>query len=160
MPMSSLKVKPALFFGDTDDIVPGQAANDPSMRILVVEDDSLVLRLYSDVLLRSGYTVDTAEDGDEGWKALYAAQGDHRSYDLLITDNSMPKVTGIELITKLRANGMNLPVILATGLAPANIDHLRLAAILTKPFSTSTLLQIVEEIREGSVRTASNERQA
>jgi FixJ family two-component response regulator len=41
---------------------------------------------------------------------------------------------------------MNLPVILATGMAPANIKHLRLSAILTKPFSTTELLQKVEEV--------------
>ena len=120
--------------------------HNPPKRILVVEDDESVLQLYSDVLLRAGYHVETAKDGDEGWKVHFAAKRSSDTYDLLITDNSMPNVTGVELITMLRAANMNLPVILATGMAPANTNHLGLSAILTKPFTTTELLQTVGEV--------------
>lgn len=118
----------------------------PLKRILVVEDDALILQLYSDVLMRSGYLVDSATDGAAGWQALYDTSCSSGIYDLLITDNSMPKMTGIEMIIKLRSEGMKLPVILATGLAPANTECLRLSAILTKPFSPIELLRTVEEV--------------
>jgi DNA-binding response OmpR family regulator len=150
MSMSSLKEKPVDIFNDPSELVPGLTMNRPPIRILVVEDDSLVLQLYSNVLLRSGYQVDTAEDGDAGWKAICLAEYTLDRYDLMITDNSMPKVTGVELITKLRSENMSLPVILATGMAPANTEHLHLSAILTKPFSAAELLQTVGEVLQGA----------
>ena len=146
MSMPSLKTTNADLTTNTDGMSPVTRLGNPLRRILVVEDDELVLQLYSDVLLRSGYHVDTAKDGDEGWRVLFAARSSSDIYDLLITDNSMPKLTGVELIAMLRSANMNLPVILATGMAPSNTKHLRLSAILTKPFSITELLQKVEEI--------------
>ena len=68
--------------------------------------------LNAEVLARNGYHVDTAEDGVSGWRALK----DQR-YDILITDNTMPGVTGLELVKKLRSEDMMLAVILASGTA-------------------------------------------
>jgi len=63
-----------------------------------LNDDHGIRQLYADVLARSGYHVDTADNGASGWRALNASY-----YDLLITDNTMPGVTGLELIKKLRS---------------------------------------------------------
>ncbi len=123
-----------------------------SRRILVVEDDTGIRGLCSDALIKSGYQVNTAEDGKAAWKVLQAARHDPDSYHLLITDNHMPKLSGIELIKKLRSAHMILPVILATGAAPMNDEYLhlaeslQLAAILSKPFSTDWLRQTVKKI--------------
>src|ERR1039458_7222903 len=68
----------------------------------------------ADVLAGAGYHVDTADSGASGWKAL---QTNH--YDVLITDNTMPGVTGLDLIKKLRSADMTLAVILASGTVPA-----------------------------------------
>src|SRR5450759_780416 len=87
---------------------PAQGQANPPHRILVVEEDIHVRQLNTEVLTRSGYEVDAAEDGAAAWVAL---NGD--SYDLMITDNGMPKLTGIELLRKLRAARMELPVIMA-----------------------------------------------
>ena len=65
----------------------------PPYRILVAEDDTILLRLNAEILMRVGYEVDATEDGQAAWQALNAG-----SYDLLITDNNMPKVTGVELL--------------------------------------------------------------
>jgi DNA-binding response OmpR family regulator len=150
MSMPSLKEKPADIFKDPSELVPGPTMNRPPIRILLVEDDSLVLQLYSNVLSRSGYQVDTAEDGDAAWKAIRLAELILDGYDLLITDNSMPKVTGVELIAKIRSENMSLPVILATGMAPDNTEHLGLSAILSKPFSTAEFLQTVRKVLQGA----------
>jgi DNA-binding response OmpR family regulator len=89
--------------------------------------------------------VDTAEDGEAGWKLLHAARSAPDSYDLLITDLNMPKLTGFELIEKLRAAQMSLPVILVTSATPRHAERLQLAALLRKPFSPAQLLQNVTE---------------
>jgi DNA-binding response OmpR family regulator len=117
----------------------------PSNRILVVDDDIDLRVLSADVLAHSGYQVDTAEDGAAGWEALHA-----KSYDLLITDHSMPKLSGVELVKKLRSARMALPVILASGALPTEeLDRnpwLQPTATLLKPFTTAKLLGTVKEV--------------
>ncbi len=122
---------------------PNHGPANPAQRILVVDDDALIRRLSARTLLGSGYQVDTAEDGVAGWEAMQA-----ESYDLLLTDHNMPKLTGLELAQKLWAARMTLPVILVSGAPP--MDELRqhpwlkFAAILAKPFATEELLAKVK----------------
>jgi two-component system, cell cycle sensor histidine kinase and response regulator CckA len=117
----------------------------PIQRILVVDDDISVRQLSTEMLIRAGYEVDSAADGAGGWKAL---QG--KSYDLLITDNFMPKVTGIEVVKKLHAAGIKLPVIMATAVVPQQefISHPYLQSVTTllKPFRAEALLSAVKKI--------------
>src|ERR1035441_3653861 len=92
---------------------PLRCEPNPPQRILVVEDDAAIRRLNTEILTCSGYQVDAAGDGAAAWDALQ-----RNNYDLVVTDNDMPKVTGIELIKKLQDTQMNLPVIMATGTLP------------------------------------------
>ena len=125
---------------------PAKTPPHPPQRILVVDDDESMLQVYSRVLTTAGYHVDVAEDGAVGWKSLQAV-----SYDLLITDNSMPKLSGVELVGKLRSARMTLPAILASGTPPINTESLQLAAMLLKPFPREHLLQTVKEVLRGHV---------
>ena len=124
---------------------PFQPATSPPHRILLVDDDVYVRELNAGVLIRSGYQVDTANDGADAWKAL-----NDQSYDLLITDNKMPRVTGLELIKKLRSEDMALPVILASGTVPVEELNrhpwLQLDATLPKPFTIAELLAAVKKV--------------
>jgi DNA-binding response OmpR family regulator len=115
--------------------------NRPPKRILVVDDDSDIRRLNAEVLTASGYRVDAVEDGAAGWEALNAS-----SYDLLITDNNMPRVTGMELIKKVQSARMALPVILASGATRAEAAEMHLAATLPKPFTLDELLGTVKKV--------------
>ncbi len=117
----------------------------PPHRILVVDDESCIRRLNAEMLLRSGYHVDTAEDGADAWQALGAER-----YDLLITDHNMPKVTGVELIKKVRGARMALPVIMATASVPeaefAKHPWLQPDAMLLKPYTVGDMLKTVREV--------------
>jgi DNA-binding response OmpR family regulator len=88
----------------------GQA--NPPLCILVVEDDRNLRQINATVLTHAGYAVDMDEDGDAAREALQA-----KRCELMITDNHMPRLTGIELLNKLRSTPMGLPVIMVTGLA-------------------------------------------
>ena len=114
-------------------------------RILVVDDDSDLRQLYADALARPGYHIDAVEDGAAGWEALQV-----NNYNLLITEHSLPRLTGVELVKKLRAARMDLPVIMATGRLPtealAQNPSLQLAAVLPKPFSVAELLETVRAV--------------
>lgn len=108
-------------------------------RILVVEDDAVIQRLIGTMLDGAGYSTVFAEDGEAGWHALHSG-----SFDLVITDNNMPKVTGVEMIRRLRNVYQHLPVILISGEVPRHVHDL--TSLLTpglaleKPFSMAQLL--------------------
>ena len=124
-------------------LVQGQA--NPPHRILVVDDDRDIRRFSAQTLAASGYHVDAAEDGAAAWEALQI-----KAFNLLITDNDMPKLTGVELVRKLRSAHMALPVIMVTEKLPAEaLAHnppLQLAALLPKPLSNHELLETVREV--------------
>jgi two-component system sensor histidine kinase/response regulator len=117
----------------------------PARRILFVDDEVCVLESNARVLTSSGYSVDIAEDGAKAWKALHDIH-----YDLLITDNQMPNMTGLELITRMRSEGITLPVILASGTMPTveleRQPWLHVDALLPKPFAIEELLNMVGKI--------------
>ena len=104
-------------------------------------------------LMACGYCVDSAEDGAVAWDRLQA-----NKYDLLITDNRMPNVSGFKLIEKVRAAGMALPVIMATGIDPeeelTQQPWLRPAAVLLKPYSRAEFLGTVKSVLGAAVVTA------
>ena len=114
-------------------------------RILVVEDDPDILQLNTAALIQSGYLVETAANGGTAWDLLQLD-----GFDLLVTDNEMPGITGVELLKKLRAARMVLPVIMATGAEPreefARDPWLRPAATLIKPYTLDELLGTVREV--------------
>lgn len=134
-------------------IAPARIPAHPSQRILVVEDDLLTRHLNAQVLVCSGYQVDAADDGAAGWEALRA-----KTFDLLITDHDMPKLTGVELVKKVRGARMTLPVILATGTLPeedlTRHPGLQLAATLLKPFSPRQLVETVKEVLRAAERAS------
>jgi len=134
-------------------VAPTRNPANPSQRILVVEDDAAIRQLNAQVLVRSGYRVDAAEDGAAGWEALHA-----KNFNLLITDHDMPKLSGLELVKKVRSARMTLPVILATGALPEEElerhPWLQLAATLLKPFSPDQLLETVQEVLRAAGRTS------
>lgn len=116
-----------------------------SHRILVAEDDAGVRRLNTDALTGSGYHVDAAEDGAVAWDSLQT-----KAYRLLITDHNMPRMSGIELIKKMRTSSMTLPVILVSGEMPTTelekFSWLRISATLPKPYVITDLLKIVSDV--------------
>jgi DNA-binding response OmpR family regulator len=114
-------------------------------RILVVDDDNDLRQLSINALTGAGYDVQGAEDGAAGWLALRA-----NDYDLVVTDNQMPNMTGLEMIEKLRSAHMELPVIMATGLLPRHEftrkPWLKPDAMLQRPFSSNELVETVRNV--------------
>jgi len=121
--------------------IPREAKQPP--RILVVDDDVDIRQLGTEVLIHSGYAANAA-DGAGAWQAL---NGD--SYDLLITDHKLPQASGVELIRKMRAARMDLPVIMTSAQLPtdefATDPWLQPDASLRKPFTVVEFLVTVSE---------------
>jgi DNA-binding response OmpR family regulator len=124
-------------------------------RILVAEDDHELCLINTMVLTCAGYAVDNAEDGAAAWEALCA-----KRYNLLITDNHMPKLPGIELLKKLRSARMELPIIMATGTVPTQelAQNLWLQPVTTveKPYTIEQLLDAVRLVLRAADRAPGN----
>ena len=113
-----------------------------SKRVLVLDDDRAIRKTIVEVLERAGFIVDSGSDGEEGWQALAATQ-----YDLIITDQQMPQLCGFDLLCRMRAAGMNCPVVLVTGsrLLDARIAEV-FEAVLFKPFFLYELVVTVQRV--------------
>jgi CheY-like chemotaxis protein len=131
--------------GNTPAEGPSRTQANPPIRILVVDDDNDARQLSVDVLIDSGYEVESAKDGAVGWAALQA-----NGYDIVITDNQMPKMTGVEMIEKLRAACIKVPVIMATGSLPKQLFErkpwLHPDATLQRPYSNDELVAMVKKV--------------
>jgi CheY-like chemotaxis protein len=92
---------------------PGAVPADNRKTILLVEDDPLLVKMYSTKFTKEGFNVITAQDGEEG---LRIATTTH--FDFMILDVMMPKMSGIDMLTKLRSDPKykSVPVIVLTNL--------------------------------------------
>jgi EAL domain-containing protein (putative c-di-GMP-specific phosphodiesterase class I) len=79
-------------------------------RVLVVDDEEPLLRVIARSLTNSGYVVETAGDGRRAAELLDAS-----SFDVIVSDIDMPKMSGIELLKTVRQRDLDVPVVLITG---------------------------------------------
>lgn len=120
----------------TDKPSPVTSAGKESFRILAVDDDGLVLFGTVALLEDLGHTVLEAASGPDALAILSADAG----IDLVITDQAMPKMTGVEMAREIEERWPHIPVILASGYAEiADGEGRHIAARLEKPFTEDML---------------------
>ncbi|MEG1609232.1 MAG: response regulator transcription factor [Clostridia bacterium] len=109
------------------------------MKVLLVEDSLSLNETLSIVLSREDYEVRSAYDGQEGLDFAMTEK-----FDIIILDVMMPKLSGFEVVEKMRKSGNLTPVIMLTALSqePSKVEGLNLGAddYLAKPFSMPELL--------------------
>ena len=109
---------------------------------MLVEDEPAVRQLFAQALVRAGYKVHEARNGQEALE-VFDQHGD--SVDLLLTDMRMPFMGGAELASQLRTRRGTLKLLCISGYAGGN--ELEFAGdFLAKPFSRDQLLAKVREI--------------
>ena len=114
---------------------------DKNMRILVIDDAMTMRRIVINLLRQLGFTnMNEADDGTTGWEKLQ-----QETFDLIISDWNMPKMTGIDLLRKVRADAKyaQTPFIMVT--AEGKRENV-IAAVqagvsnyIVKPFNAATL---------------------
>ncbi len=119
---------------------PGQARAQP--RVLLVDDEDDVRNSYAKALRALGFTVETAVDGQGAVEALHTT-----AYDLIVSDLSMPRMTGLEFLRAVRQHDLDVPVVLMTGrpdLASA-VESIEYGAFryLMKPVDIDELARVV-----------------
>jgi DNA-binding response OmpR family regulator len=140
------------------------------MRVLIIEDEEKVAEFIRKGLQQEGYAVDVARDGEEG-----TYQGENFDYDAVILDLMLPKLPGLEVLKKIRARHLNLPVLIltakgsvedkVTGLDRGANDYLvkpfafaelsaRVRALLRRGAQESTILRLADLEMNTATRTA------
>jgi len=118
-----------------------------SKLVLTVDDSAAIREMLAYVLKSADYKVVEAEDGMDGLQKALAG-----SFDLIITDQSMPKMDGITLVKALRAlpQYKYTPILLLTTESSEEMkDEGRAAGAtgwLVKPFDPNKLIQVVEKV--------------
>jgi two-component system, cell cycle sensor histidine kinase and response regulator CckA len=113
-------------------------------RILVVDDEALMLKLLKWRFTSRGYSVEAVESGGE---ALALLETQH--FDLILTDNAMPRMSGLEFARTVKARFPAMPILMFSGhpeaQQPPCIDR-----TLRKPEDIPVLVSAVEELLSGA----------
>ena len=116
------------------------------MKVLICEDDEMVLKMVEFKLQKEGYDVYLANDGKEAIEKIQSVKP-----DIIITDIMMPYLTGLEIVHKVRKEmGIKTPIIIVSsiGLEKTVLEAFQLGAddFITKPFSPSELSVRVKKL--------------
>ena len=116
-------------------------------RILLVEDDPNVQRVVRKTLERAGFTVQTADNGEEGLATL-EAEGD--AFDLILTDLVLPGVSGRKIVDRVVEDHLTVPVVVMSGYAEEEAEGGGTlppeAEFIQKPFTTGAIVAKVREV--------------
>src|SRR5271157_5926069 len=111
-------------------------------KILIIDDENIILKSCLRILGNERYDIDTAYSGDEGLKLT-----NDKDYDIVITDIKMPGLSGMEVLANLRKNKPELTVIIFTGFATVENtrEALKMGAFdyIPKPFTKEELQGVV-----------------
>jgi len=115
-------------------------------RILFVDDEESLVEMGEDVLAELGYEVTSRMNGRQ---ALALLKGDPSSFDLVITDQTMPEMTGIELAKEILAIRADMPIIMCTGFSyVVDADKAHAAGIKAFAMKPLTKREIAKTIRK------------
>jgi len=120
-----------------------------NFHILVVDDESSIASLISEVLENQGATVEMRTSAQQALKRLHQPDGHHQGekFDLVISDQIMPSMTGLELATQLMALDPELPIVLCSGSEIAVGDcPTNVVKVLQKPINNHYLLDSVRDV--------------
>ena len=113
--------------------------------VLIVDDDQKLLKMLRRTLIYEGYDVVTATDGRGALETIYAQHP-----DVVILDWMMPELDGLDVLTALRDDENEIPVLMLTAKGQSKDRDLALAlganAYLTKPFSNSEMVETLNRV--------------
>jgi CheY-like chemotaxis protein len=116
-------------------------------RILVVDDERLLAQMTERILNRLGYVAESATSPEA---ALEAISADPARYDLILTDLTMPKMTGLELASSMLTLNPQIPIILMTGffanMTPDQIHAIGIKEVLLKPITIHILAEVIDRV--------------
>ena len=137
---------PKIAEASTDEPASEEVIPTGSERILLVDDEKALLETGEEVLTKLGYTVISRMISRE---ALTLLKGDPSQFDLVITDQTMPDMTGVELAKEIHAVRPDMPIILCTGFSHLiDADSVKTAGIRAFAMKPLTKLEIARVVRK------------
>lgn len=134
-----------------DIIVEVGSAPRGSERILLVDDEKTIVTMGNHLLKRLGYEVVAKTDSVE---ALEVFKADPQGFDLIITDQTMPRMTGEELAKELMNVRPDIPIIICTGyshiMTPKKAKAIGIKAFIMKPFNTRNIANTIRKVLDQS----------
>jgi two-component system cell cycle sensor histidine kinase/response regulator CckA len=121
-------------------------------RILLVEDEDTVRAVATRALVRQGYEVTTASDGEEGLETLVRTYDEGGKFDLVVSDVVMPTMDGPAMAREIRACRPELPFLFMSGYAEETLRReisIPNMHFLPKPFSVQQIVDAVESVLRG-----------
>ena len=116
-------------------------------RIMVVDDEKTIAEMMRSILIGLGYSVNVFTGSDEAMESFAADPG---QFDLIITDQTMPGLTGSELAEKVLEIRPEIPIILCTGysavLKKEMIDEIGIKEFIMKPFGAEKLAKTIRNL--------------
>jgi len=118
-------------------------------KILIVEDERLLLKTLADALTDNGYSVKTAASAEEAETLLFPESG----FDLVVLDNRLPARQGVDVVRRIRAEALPVRVMVMTaygtnGLA-SELEKLKIDAFVKKPFDLEKFLEAIADVVGG-----------
>ncbi|SDT85005.1 PAS domain-containing hybrid sensor histidine kinase/response regulator [Desulfobacula phenolica] len=133
---------------------PDQVGNE---RILLIDDEQAITSLLRLILERLGYSVASRNSSTDALEAFRAAP---ENYDIVITDLTMPNITGDRLAIELKKIRPDIPIILCTGfsekISTRSVSSMGIDKILVKPVGKKEFAMSVREVLDGNVKNSLN----
>ena len=135
---------------------PGERAPsgpaEKGLRLLLIEDNQLVRETFHDVLNQAGHYVVAVEDGEQGLRRL--EEGGTDGFDVLVTDLNLPRLSGRDVLERIRGRGLARGVVVVSGLLDPQLDQslheVGADRVLRKPLVMEELLVAVQEVANRS----------
>lgn len=122
--------------------------------ILFVDDEEMIVQMTTGMLERQGYVLTACTDPREAFQHFLKHPD---KFDLLITDQTMPHLTGVDLATRVMAIKPDMPIILLTGFSESvneeNCEELGIREFLMKPMSTSEITRAIRKVLDAMPAT-------
>lgn len=141
-----------VYFPVTDNKIIDTKSKDEDLRpgkghILLVEDDLQLASFYRMILTKTGYKV---TQQDNGYSALETFKKEPDAYDLVLTDQAMPQMSGLDLSKEISKICPEIPIVMSTGnknlVSEADARQQGIKSILTKPVRISALTTVIAEL--------------
>jgi len=110
-------------------------------KVLIIDDETAILKMVSKVLSRKGYCVEIAENGEEGINKI-----ESNDYNLILTDIKMPGISGEQVADTLKnIKDRRTPIVGMSG-TPWLLDEDIFDAVISKPCASDELLKVINQI--------------
>ncbi len=123
--------------------------------IMIVDDEQAVIFMMDQMLKSLGYNVTCSASGSEAYAEF---EKNPSCFGLIICDQMMPDMTGIELAGKVRQTNPSTPVILCTGYLPESVekqaDEANVSAVIPKPFGMKNMARTIRTVLDETYEKA------